>query len=1517
MHSDQQQIFGGLYSSTFEHDNCGFGLLVNKYGNKSHRIIGTAVKALSNMKHRGAVSADGLSGDGCGVLFKIDAGYFWAKAESHGFKRQDKLGTGLVFFAPDKVDSQRQSVEEIVKKYGLIFSGLALVNIDKSYLGEQAKAICPDIYQLFVGCGREMCSMILEEKLYLIRRELERIYQGCDYFYLPSLSSRTIVYKGLVTPENLPRFYPDLADLKLTTDLCIFHQRFSTNTLPQWRLAQPFRYLAHNGEINTIKGNRNWVNANGSRLLDKLKAYQDIILPITNDKVSDSCSVDHVVECLHLNGMSLLQTLRIMIPPAWQNQEDMDADLRAFYEFYGMHMGAWDGPTALVATDGRFGLCILDRNGLRPARWHENIKGDIMIASEAGVYDDSLVIVKKGRVRPGQMIAVDTESGAFLSAETIDNKHKHQLPYKQWLNSSSVAIRRGLTQINQEEYSSEVLTRYLHAFDVHYEEREVVIKALATDASEAIGSMGDDTPIAVLSKYNRPLYDFFRQQFAQVTNPPIDSLRESVVMSLKTFIGKLGNLHKPSPELATRVLLESPILSPSTHAKLMKITSNRLVISLNYPEHTTLPEALDDIKQQVLQALDQGCFMLILDDSGIKENNYSVHALLATGFIHHQLSKLNRRCEANIIVVTATARDPHQFTCLLAYGATAIYPYLSYQLINHMVNSNGIAVKDKAQARRNYRLGINKGLRKIMSKMGISTMTSYRGAQLFEIIGLADEVVTSCFYGTPSRLSGLDFNALKQRFVMQMKEAFICNASLPKPKGRYKFTLNGEYHAFNPEVVLSLQKAINNHDVESYQNYRDLVNNRGYQSLRDLLAIKVNREVKPIDIDEVMPLSEIYQCFDSAGMSLGAISPEAHEAMAMAMNELGGRSNSGEGGEAKERYHTNKVSKIKQIASGRFGVTPEYLVNAEVIQIKIAQGAKPGEGGQLPGKKVNDLIAKLRFSVPGVTLISPPPHHDIYSIEDLAELIFDLKQINPEAFISVKLVSEAGVGTIAAGVVKAYADMITISGHDGGTGASPLSSIVYAGTPWEIGLAETQQTLVKNNLRGKIKLQVDGGLKTGLDIVKAAILGAESFAFGTAPMIALGCKYLRICHLNNCATGVATQDELLRDKYFRGTVDKLKCFFTFLATDVRECLAKLGVKRLNDLIGRVDLLEIVEAAQSQYGLDLQPIVYQEMTDYANYYQGDKNQPFDSAPLAHAILATTKADILAQNGGNYQFEIRNTDRAIGAMLSGFIAKIYGNAGLENPLNLYFKGTSGQSFGAFGINGLHLHLIGEANDYVGKSMAGGEIVIIPPAEALFEPALSPIIGNTCLYGATGGKLFAYGQAGERFAVRNSGAIAVVEGAGDHCCEYMTGGVIIVLGETGINFGAGMTGGVAFVFDRDNTFSSRYNNEFIKLYRIQSERMQDYQELLYSLIQTYFDKTCSDLAKEILTDFHGYLRYFWMVATEATFENCDVLVTQYQISQTKQTNQTNQISQRGQESREDLTAAFNRREYGAAKF
>ncbi len=1093
------------------------------------------------------------------------------------------------------------------------------------------------------------------------------------------------------------------------------------------------------------------------------------------------------------------------------------------------------------------------------------------MASEIGVYEyDEKDVVKKGRLGPGEMLAVDLVNGVLLENEDIHDILKTRAPYKKWLKQGVRYLDSELidTHMAAEPFDEQTLATYQKMFNLTREELTDIVAVLAKSEQEAVGSMGDDTPMAVLSQKIRSPFDYFRQQFAQVTNPPIDSLRERIVMSLQTNIGRESSLFDIGPEHAEQVIMNSPVLS---QRKLRQLLSDELYgdsnafIDLNVDEKLSLPEALDEICAAAEQAVLDGKLILMLSDRYLEQGKLPVHALLATGAVHHHLVQRGLRCDANIFVETGVARDPHHFACLIGYGATAVYPYLVYQSLHDIATRGNI--DRQQQLGRSYRRGIRKGLFKVMSKMGISSISSYRGAQLFEIVGMSDEVVDRCFRGTTSRIQGTRFDDLLDDQKALARQAWKPRIPITQG-GLLKYVHDGEYHCFNPDVIATLQSAVRSGDFERYRQYAELVNDRPIATLRDLMTMQPAGP--PVPLDEVESVEQILLRFDSAGMSLGALSPEAHEALAIAMNRIGGRSNSGEGGEDPARYRTERVSKIKQVASGRFGVTAEYLVNAEVIQIKIAQGAKPGEGGQLPGHKVNEMIAKLRYAKPGVGLISPPPHHDIYSIEDLAQLIFDLKQVNPEALVSVKLVAEPGVGTIAAGVVKAYADLITISGYDGGTGASPLSSVKYAGSPWELGLSEAHQVLRGNDLRHRVRLQTDGGLKTGVDVVKAALLGAESFGFGTAPMVALGCKYLRICHLNNCATGVATQNNVLRSEYFVGLPEMVINFFRFVAEETRMIMAELGVRRLDELIGRVDLLKLEDGVTERHArLDLTPIVSdQGLTKKTPQFCTDlRNDPFDKGELAEEMLAAVMPAIEQKEGGRFGFEIRNFNRSIGARISGEIARRHGNQGMRDaPLEISLRGTAGQSFGVWNVSGLNMTLIGDANDYVGKGMAGGRIIIRPPDDAGYVARETAIIGNTCLYGATGGELYASGTAGERFAVRNSGAAAVIEGAGDHCCEYMTDGVVVVLGQTGVNFGAGMTGGFAYVLDIDRRFVDRYNHELIEIHRITPESMEAHLHHLRAMIMKHVEATGSEWGEQILDDYRTFLPKFWLVKPKA---------------------------------------------------
>ncbi len=1459
-----------LYSAEFERDSCGFGLIAQMDDVPSHGLVQTAIHALGRMTHRGAIAADGKTGDGCGLLLKIPADYFRAVAEREQFSIGERNALAMVFLSQDEDQAQagRDALEKRLEEQGFKPRGWRVVPIDPEALGEQARASMPRIEQLFIdllGANPQHC----DASLMLARRRAEQDAAADPDFYVCSLSPHVVSYKGLMMPEWLPRFYKDLNDPALESSICVFHQRFSTNTLPQWALAQPFRYLAHNGEINTIRGNRNWTEARAHTFRSADLPGLEQLRPLVSATGSDSYALDNMLEVLHAGGVDIFRAMRLLIPPAWQHATDMEPDLRAFYEYSSMHMEPWDGPAGIVLTDGRYAACVLDRNGLRPARYVITRDRCIMLASEIGVHDYADTdVVEKGRLGPGEMLAVDTQTGDLLTSAQIDRINSTRNPYWKWLQEGSREMRHLVDHRvrDWEAYPRATLRQHEKMFGVSYEEREQVLRVLADAGQEATGSMGDDTPLPVMSGQTRSLYDYFRQQFAQVTNPAIDSLREKVVMSLETCFGQELNLFDESPDHAMRLVLESPVLTHKKFEHLLIIEDDDyrpLRLDLNIDADSDLREAVCAVAEEAVAAVRDGIVLLILSDREIAPGKVPIPALLATGAVHHALVREGLRCKANIVVDTGSARDPHHFAALIGYGATAVHPYLAFQCLADMMQMGEIEKETFSIIEGRYCAGVDKGLLKIISKMGISAITSYRGAQLFEVVGLSREVVDVCFVGSVSRIEGTGFAELADDQRHLAEQAWSLRDL--RQGGLLKYVHGEEYHAFNPDVVQALQTAARSGEMTDYRKFSELVNQRDPMVLRDLLQVREG--ATPVPLDEVESASDITKRFDSAGMSLGALSPDAHETLALAMNRLGARSNSGEGGEDPKRHSSPRTSKIKQVASGRFGVTPAYLVSAEVLQIKIAQGAKPGEGGQLPGRKVNELIAKLRYCNPGVTLISPPPHHDIYSIEDLAQLIFDLKQVNPQALVSVKLVASAGVGTIAAGVAKAYADLITISGYDGGTGASPLTSIKYAGGPWELGISEAQVALRANDLRGKIRLQADGGLKTGLDVIKAALLGAESFGFGTAPMVAMGCKYLRICHLNNCATGVATQNKVLRRDHFIGEADMVVNYFQLVAEEVREWLAALGVRRMEELIGRTDLLEIQDGATArQQRLDLRPLLSDGgvSEDLPRYCQSDSNPSFDKGELAEQMVRDCQMAIRDKSGGEFHYTINNTARSIGARVSGEIARQHGDLGMaQAPLVLRFTGTAGQSFGVWNAGGLHLYLKGDANDYVGKGMAGGKLVLRPSEGLALAAHQTPIMGNTCLYGATGGKLFAAGQAGERFAIRNSGALAVVEGIGDHGCEYMTGGAVVVLGESGINFGSGMTGGFALVLDERQSFPERCNKEMIVWKSLASDECSDYQVYLRKVLMEHCGETASVRGQQILEQFTQWLPKFWLVS------------------------------------------------------
>ncbi|MFT5163564.1 MAG: glutamate synthase (NADPH/NADH) large chain, partial [Alteromonadaceae bacterium] len=1462
-----------LYNHDQVKDNCGFGLIANMDGDPSHKIVRTAITALANMQHRGGISADGKTGDGCGLLLQKPNNFFSAIAAENNWHLGRVYGVGTFFFSQNekKAEHARKIIEQELIAQTLTAVGWRTVPTNPDVLGDIAKASLPVIEQLIINARPGWSTIDLERRLYIARRKIEKRLEDDTDFYACSISGQVTIYKGLVRPADLPKFYLDLADIRMQTAICVFHQRFSTNTSPLWPLAQPFRYLAHNGEINTIKGNRQWAKARERKFLSPLLPDLPEAAPFISTSGSDSASLDNMLELLLAGGMDLFRAMRLIMPPAWQANGQMDDDLRAFYEFSSMHMEPWDGPAGVVMTDGRHVACNLDKNGLRPARYVITKDRLITLASEVGIWNYAPdEVVEKGRVGPGQMFAIDTFTGKTWHSSEIDYDLKCRLPYRQFLNDNIQRLtpyEECRTELADKPlFNDQTQLVYQKLFGYSVEEIHSVIKVLATDGQEALGSMGDDTPIAVLSEHQRSIYDYFRQQFAQVTNPPIDPLREAHVMSLSTCVGREQNVFNETSGYAYRIIFDSPVLMHTDLKQLREFDHQHyrhVTIYLNYDPLTGLEKAINSLCDQAVELIKhQNTVILVLSDRHIKADKLIIPAALAVGAVQQRLIEEHLRCDSNVIVETATARDPHHFAVLLGLGATAVYPFFAYEVITKLAVKDHIDIPVK-QAYSNYRKGINKGLLKIMSKMGISTMSSYRCSGLFEAVGLHADVAKLCLPNISSRIGGANFEDLQDDLRVLNKAAWKPQKPMSQG-GLLKFVHNGEYHCFNPDVVTLLQKAVQSGKYSDYERFAQQVNQRKNKCLRDLMAL--NTKQTPKDIATVEAKESLFKRFDSAGMSIGALGPEAHESLAMAMNHLGGFSNSGEGGEDAKRFNSPKNSRIKQVASGRFGVTAHYLMNADVIQIKMAQGAKPGEGGQLPGGKVQAHIAKLRHSTPGVTLISPPPHHDIYSIEDLAQLIFDLKQLNPTALVSVKLVSEQGVGTVAAGVAKAYADLITISGHDGGTGASPLTSVKYAGSPWELGLSEAHQALVENGLRHKIRLQVDGGLKTGLDVIKGAILGAESFGFGTGPMVALGCKFLRICHLNNCATGIATQDEQLRKKYFKGLPELVINYFEFVAQETREYLAMLGVASINDLIGRTDLLDVLPGHTGrQQRLNLRSIITSSaVKSDRSLHCTSRNDTFDKGVMNQTLVQDYEHYLEQPEQVGFHYTIKNTDRSVGATLSGKLALQHGENGIvDKPLTLHFNGTAGQSFGVWNIKGIHMQLVGDANDYVGKGMSGGSITMAPPRGVSFEACDSVIMGNTCLYGATGGELFAAGQAGERFAVRNSGATTVIEGVGDNGCEYMTGGTIVVLGDVGINFGAGMTGGTAYLFDENRTVKNQLNYEFIDLNPVEHPQLQLH---LQQLIQRHFDKTGSDRAKQILADFDNQVENFSLIKPKA---------------------------------------------------
>ena len=1480
-----------LYSFDQEHDACGVGFIAKLNGERSYDVLNRALTALKALAHRGAIDADAVTGDGAGVLTQIPVEFFkeyLASINKPLFKDSD-LGVGMIFLPANDDYAQshcKKIVETVVKSEGLAFLGWREVPIDSSCLGRKAIENQPAIYQALVARKDETSDDEFERLLFLVQNSIERLVLGAKIsgFYICSFSSRTIVYKGLLTPAQIKRFYLDLKSPLFTTAFAIFHQRYSTNTFPTWHLAHPFRMLAHNGEINTIRGNRNQMRARENSTAHGVWGDRfDDLKPLVQQGGSDSASFDNALQLLTLGGRSPLHACMMMMPPAWEKDKTLAPETRAFFRYHSAVIEPWDGPAAIVFTDGKVLGASLDRNGLRPARYKIFDDGYVILASEAGlVHDFPGKVVESGRLGPGRMIALDFATGKFLRDAEVKQRITADPHYRQWcdehlVNLHVLAKKSGGQSSPAFAPAPDLQTQI--AFGYESDEVELVLTPLA-EGLEPTGSMGDDTPLAVLSRRPRLLYTYFKQLFAQVTNPPIDSVREKAVMSLNMLLGGRLGLFEEFPKSTGLVELDSPILLDHELAALDEVPAlHGHVVTL--PAHFSpaagpvgLELALKALAARAEKSAKSGAKVLILSDRGVTAQQAAIPMLLAVGAVHQQLVRAGVRLSCDIIAETGEAREVHQLACLLGFGANAVNPWLALAAVADLAATGKTSKPvEPAQARLNFRDAIDAGLYKIMAKMGISTLASYRGGQMFEALGVSSKVVAECFTGTASPIGGIDYAQIAEEALARHTRAFPAEpvALALQPEGYYRVNKRGEgeFHGWNPKVVASMNKFVKAGDFAGYQEWKTQGDEHAPVALKDLLKIRFGAAT-PVPLEEVDSIEEIRKRFTTAGMSLGALSPEMHEALAIAMNRIGGKSNSGEGGEDPDRFNVrpngdNANSAIKQVASGRFGVTAAYLSSAKEIEIKMAQGAKPGEGGQLPGPKVTPLIAKLRYSVPGVMLISPPPHHDIYSIEDLAQLIFDLKEVNPRAKVCVKLVSSSGVGTVAAGVAKAYADVILVSGHDGGTGASPLASIKNAGSAWEIGVAEAHQVLMMNQLRGRVTLRTDGGMKTGRDIIIAALLGAEEFNFGTAALIAGGCAMFRVCHLNTCPVGVATQREDLRAK-FRGKPENIINFFNAVAEDVRHYLAKLGARTLNEIIGRVDLLEQIDdpANPKTKLLNLGGLLHNPdpTGELDRYHTRERNERFGGEGSLDEAIVQDARDVLLKMSKSLvrRYKITNVNRDVGTQLSGQIALYNGDEGLPSgTIDLTFTGSAGQSFGTFLVNGVRLTLHGEANDYVGKGINGGEIIIRPKSSETFQWKDQSIIGNTCLYGATGGTLFAAGRAGERFAVRNSGATAVVEGVGDHGCEYMTGGTVVILGETGVNFGAGMSGGLAFVYDPAETFAKKINPAMIGLERItdaaESKSLRD-------LISLHFRFTVSKTAQKLVENWDAELGKFWKV-------------------------------------------------------
>lgn len=1456
-----------MYDASNEHDACGVGMIVNIHGNKSHELVDSALKVLENMKHRGAEGADNKTGDGAGIMLQIP--HEFILLQGIPVPEKGKYGTGLVFLPKDEKEQAGMlsiMIEEIERE-GLNLMYLRNVPVNSSVLGKDALATEPDIKQVFITGVTDAAD--IDRKLYIIRKRIERRIKHKD-FYIVSLSSKNIVYKGMLSSVQVREYFPDLTQPYFTSGLAVVHSRFSTNTFPTWSLAQPFRLLAHNGEINTIRGNRAWMEARESVL--STPALGDVrgIRPIIQPDMSDSASLDNVLEFFVMSGLSLPHAMAMLIPESFNDKNPISEDLKAFYEYHSILMEPWDGPAALLFSDGRYAGGMLDRNGLRPARYLITRNDMMVVASEAGVINfEPGDIKEKGRLQPGKILLVDTQEGKIYYDGELKKNLASMKPYRQWLSANRIeldALRSGRKAPN----SVDDYDRRLRAFGYTREDVEQVIQPMSSKGSEPTASMGNDTPLAVLSDRPQLLFNYFRQQFAQVTNPPIDPIREELVMSLTEYIGAVGmNILLPDESHCKMVRLPHPVLTNTQLDILCNIRYkgfNTVKLPMIFEAAHGKPAmhaALTELCKRAEASVDEGVNYIILSDRGVDETHAAIPSLLAVSAVHHHLISVQKRVQTALIVESGEIREVMHAALLLGYGASAINPYMAFAVIDDLVKRNEIQLNYET-AEKNYIKAVCKGLYKIMSKMGISTIRSYRGAKIFESIGLGEELLRDYFGTTVSTVGGIGLEEIAHDYVAFHESGYgkSDTSGLLPHVGLFSYRKDGVKHAWNPVTISTLQLATRLGSYKKFKEFTSQVDQKESEIfLRDFFDFKRN----PIPIEEVEPVENIVRHFVTGAMSFGAISKEAHEALALAMNELGARSNTGEGGEDSSRFHDtvdgiSLNSKTKQVASGRFGVTAEYLVNADEIQIKVAQGAKPGEGGQLPGFKVNEVIARTRHSIPGISLISPPPHHDIYSIEDLAQLIFDLKNVNPKAQISVKLVAESGVGTIAAGVAKAKADLIVISGAEGGTGASPASSMRYAGISPEIGISETQQTLVLNGLRGQVRLQTDGQLKTGRDVISMALLGADEFGFGTTVLIVLGCVMMRKCHTNMCPVGVATQDPKLRE-HFRGHYKYVVNYFRFLAQEVREYLAQMGFRKLDDIVGRADLIEIRK--DKEHGrsslLDFSHMLHMVDNGAAIHHVSEQQHDIDHVKDVDMIAAAHDA---IDNGKevSLDYAIANTDRSVGAMLSGVVAAKYGNDGLpDQSINVRFKGSAGQSFGAFLAHGISFRLEGEANDYLGKGLSGGLISVQPPIRSNFKAEENTIAGNTLLYGATSGQVYINGCVGERFAVRNSGAVAVVEGVGDHCCEYMTGGRVVVLGKTGRNFAAGMSGGLAYVWDHDHTFDYFCNMEMVELSLLESSTAR---KELHELIRQHYLYTGSPLARTMLDDWNHYADEFIQV-------------------------------------------------------